>query len=64
MSEISDVQVTLTADELRYVIACGAALLQNVPESALPTYCKFTKKEIIDFSTKTRGELDRLGLDM
>ncbi|NKZ39036.1 hypothetical protein HF690_08740 [Oleiagrimonas citrea] len=64
MSEVKAVQVTLTVDELRYVIACGAALLQNIPESSLPTYSKFTKQQIIDFSVKMRDELERFGFDM
>ena len=64
MSEIETVRVSLSVDELRYVIACGAALLQNIPESSLPTYTRFTKQEIVDFSAKMRDELNRLGLDM
>lgn len=58
------VDVKLTVVEIKYLISCGVALTQNVPESALPMYCGFTKQQIIDFSLKMRNELDRLGLDM
>lgn len=64
MRESTEVQVALTLDEIRYLISCGAALAQNVPEDALPTYCGFTKRQIFDFSKKIRNELDRFGIDM
>ncbi|SEQ47820.1 hypothetical protein [Sphingobium sp. YR768] len=57
-------QIEITPDELRYLIKCGAALAQNIPEKSLITYCGFDKQQIIDFSEKMRRELDTSGLDM
>lgn len=57
-------QIELTADELRYIIRCGAALAQNVPNSSLPTYCGFDKDQIVEFSGRMRDALDKEGLDM
>jgi hypothetical protein len=57
-------QIEVTPDELRYLIACGAALAQNIPERSLPTYCGFDKQQIVDFSARMRRELDGAGLDM
>lgn len=62
MNETVDVQ--LTPDELRHLISCGAALLQNLPEDSLPTYCHFNKARIIEFSTRLRTCLDEVGFDM
>lgn len=57
-------EVTLSAKELRYLVSCGVALLQNVPEKSLATYTYFTKEEIIGFSSKIRALMDMYGLDM
>jgi hypothetical protein len=57
-------EVLLSAKELRYLVSCGAALLQNVPEKALATYTHFTKQEIIDFSKRMRALMDSHGLDI
>ena len=57
-------QIELTADELRYIIRCGAALAQNVPNGSLPTYCGFDKDQIVKFSGRMRDELEKEGLDM
>ncbi|QIG92722.1 MULTISPECIES: hypothetical protein [unclassified Bradyrhizobium] len=57
-------QIKVTPEELRYIIRCGAALAQNVPEKSLPTYCGFDKQQIVDFSGRMRSELDKAGLDM
>jgi hypothetical protein len=56
--------VELTANELRYVIRCGAALAQNVPNKSLPAYCGFDTDEINRFSERMRAQLDEAGLDM
>lgn len=64
MSDSVAIQVTLTASELRYVVSCGMTLAQNVPESAMPSYCGFTVQQVLEFSARMRNELDRLGLDM
>lgn len=62
MSDAIDVR--LTADELRFVISCGSALLQNIPEGSLPTYTHFSKAQIIEFSGRMRARLDEAGYDM
>lgn len=46
------IDLKVTEEELAYLIACGAALLQNIPEKSLPTYCQFNKKQIIEFTMK------------
>ena len=56
--------IEITPEELRYIISCGAALAQNVPEKSLPTYCGFDKQQIVAFSSRMRIELDQAGLDM
>jgi hypothetical protein len=56
--------IQLTPDELRYLVACGVALLQNIPEESLPTYSRFSKEQILDFSSRIRRVLDDHGLDM
>lgn len=50
--------------ELRFLISCGFALLQNIPEKSLPTYCKLSKQEIITFSERMRYIADSYGIDM
>ncbi|HEY9133660.1 MAG TPA: hypothetical protein VIM98_18055 [Dyella sp.] len=62
MNETIDIQ--LTPDELRYLISCGAALVQNLPEASLPTYCHFNKAQIVAFSGRMRARLDDAGYDM
>jgi hypothetical protein len=57
-------QIEITAEELRYIIRCGAALAQNVPNTSLPTYCGFDKDQIVEFSGRMRDELEKEGLDM
>jgi hypothetical protein len=57
-------EVAMSAKELRYLVSCGSALLQNVPEKPLATYTHFTKQEIIDFCKKMRDFMDVNGLDM
>ncbi|MFG3597129.1 hypothetical protein [Bradyrhizobium sp. RDI18] len=57
-------QIEVTPEELRYIVRCGAALSQNVPEKSLPTYCGFDKQQIVDFSARMRDELDKAGLDL
>ena len=61
---IDTIDVRLSAEELRYVISCGAALLLNIPEGSLPTYTRFSKAQIIEFSTRMRAQLDEAGYDM
>ena len=58
------IRIELTPAEMRYIIRCGAALAQNVPEHSLPTYCGFNKGEINQFSQRMRDRLDDAGLDM
>ena len=63
-AESKDILVELTPDEIRYLVACGAALIQNIPADSLSTYTKFNKQQVIDFSIKMRDVLDRADLDM
>jgi hypothetical protein len=64
MSEEPTIEIALTPQELRHLIAVGPALAQNVSAAALPTYCLLSKDEIVAFSSRMRAELDRRGLDM
>lgn len=57
-------KIEISDDELRYLISCGAALLQNIPEKSLPTYCHFTKDQIIDLTIKFRKIADDNGVDI
>ena len=57
-------QIELTPDELRYIVRCGAALAQHIPDKSLPTYCGFDKQQIIELSGRMRAKLDEAGLDM
>lgn len=56
--------VDMTPEELRYIINCGPALLQHIPEESIRTYCGFNKDEIIDFTIRMRKKLDEAGYDM
>ena len=47
-------EIALSAKELRYLVSCGAALLQRIPDKSLATYTNLTKQEIIDFCGKVR----------
>lgn len=58
------IAVELTPDELRYLVQCGPALAQHIPEKSLPTYCGFTKAQIIEFSHRMRDLIEANGLDM
>ena len=68
MIEVNDspknIQLEVTHRELRYFISCGLALIQNVPENSLYTYCGFSKDEIVDVSLRLRKIADQLGVDM
>jgi hypothetical protein len=57
-------EIALSAKELRYLVSCGAALLQHIPEKSLATYTNLTKQEIIDFCEKVRDFMDKNNLDM
>ena len=48
--------IELTESEIEYLISCGSALLQNIPEKSLTTYCDFTKDQIIEFSGRLRNQ--------
>jgi hypothetical protein len=56
--------IQLSPDELRYLVACGAALLQNVSQASLATYTTFSKDQIVQFSTRIREVMDANGIDM
>jgi hypothetical protein len=58
------IDLKVTHKELRYFITCGIALIQNVPENSLPTYCGLTKEEIIEISLRLRATADELDVEM
>lgn len=67
MNDLCDddlVTLKVTKQELRYFIACGAALAQHIPSDSLPTYCGMTKEEIIAVSLKLRALADDLDVSM
>jgi hypothetical protein len=68
MTEINNglesIHLEVTHRELRYFISCSLALVQNVPEDSLPTYCGLSKDEIMEVSLRLRGIADQLGVDM
>ena len=64
MTTPETLEIRLTPDELRYLVACGAALLQNVPANSLPAYTHFSKQQIIEFSSRIRRVMDENGLGM
>lgn len=63
MNDEPEIQLTLSADEIRYLVRCGAALAQNVPRTALPSYCGFTLDEIIAFSDRMKNLMESAGID-
>jgi hypothetical protein len=58
------INIEITDRELRYFISCGLALVQNVPENSLPTYCGFSKDDILEISLRLRSIADKMGVDM
>lgn len=62
--DLEYIRLEITHKELRYFISCGLALVQNVPESSLSTYCGLSKEEILDVSLRLREVADQLGVDM
>ncbi|PRA85905.1 hypothetical protein CQ054_10555 [Ochrobactrum sp. MYb29] len=57
-------KVDLSADEIRYIVSSGFALIQFVPEKSLQAYSGFNKEEILLISSRMRNILDSYGLDM
>lgn len=68
MTEINNglepIHLEVTHKELRYFILCGLALVQNIPEGSLSTYCGLNKDEILVVSLRLREIADQLGIDM
>jgi len=58
------INLEVTPRELNYFVSCGLALIQNVPDKSLPTYCGLSKDEIIEVSMRLRELVDRLGMDI
>jgi hypothetical protein len=58
------ISIEINHDELRYLISCGPALLQNIPEKSLSTYCHFTKDQIIELMIRFREIADNNGVDI
>ena len=57
------VLVQLSADELRYLAACGPALIQEIPANSLPTYSCFDKSQITEFTERIRRIMDEGSLE-
>lgn len=64
LNAIRSISISLTEDELRYLVSCGSALVMNVPEASLPTYTHFSKNQIIDFSRRIRSLMNFHNIDM
>jgi hypothetical protein len=63
-SEEKLLSVQLTESELRYIVAAGYGLLQNISANSLPTYTNFTADEIKRFSKKIRSLMDDNDISM
>lgn len=61
---LEPIHIEVTHRELRYFISCGLALVQNIPEESLPTYCGLSKDEISVVSLRLREIADQLGVDI
>ncbi len=57
------IMLEVTPKELRYFVSCGFALIQNIPDDSLPTYCGLNKDEIIEVSLRLRELAEKLGVD-
>jgi hypothetical protein len=64
INNFDSIDLKVTPKELRYFISCGLALIENVPESSLPTYCGLSKGEIIEISIRLRAFADEVGVPM
>lgn len=68
MSELTKdseiIMLKVTPKELRCFVSCGLALIQNVPDDSLSTYCGLNKDEIIEVSLRLREVADNLGVDL
>jgi hypothetical protein len=64
IKNFDSIDLKVTPKELRYFISCGLALIQNVPENSLSTYCGLNKGEIIDVSMRLRAFADEIGVHM
>lgn len=62
--EYEVISLEVSPRELRYLVSCGLALIQNVPEDSLSTYCGLSKDEIVDISMRFKKMVDRFGLRM
>lgn len=64
VNELDFIDLKVTPRELRYFVSCGLALIQNIPDESLSTYCGLSKDEIIEVSLRLREVADKLGVDM
>lgn len=63
-SKEKSVSVQLSESELRYIVAAGFGLLQNIPEKSLSTYTNFSSEQIKLFSKKIRSLMDENEISM
>jgi hypothetical protein len=64
MNDEKMINIALSEKELRYIIACGIALMQNVPEGSVATYCGFSHEQIVEFSRKMKNVADDSGIEL
>lgn len=64
VKESDFIDLKVTPRELRYFVSCGLALIQNIPDESLSTYCGLSKDEIIEVSLRLREAAEKLGIDM
>ncbi|MCK9799404.1 hypothetical protein M1B34_17245 [Pseudomonas sp. MAFF 302030] len=64
IKELDYVDLRVSPKELRYFVLCGLALMQNVPEDSIFTYCGLSKDEIVEVSLRMREVADKSGVPM
>ena len=64
MHEEKEVNIKLKEREIRYLIRCGVALLQNVSRESVASYCGFTAAEIVEITKKLKLLADENGIEM
>lgn len=64
VKDVDLIPLEVSSRELRYLVSCGLALIQNIPEDSLPTYCGLSKDEIVDISMRLRDIADKVGVNM
>ena len=58
------VEDEFTEDDLVFIYTSCFALLQNISEQALPTYCGYTKQEVIEFIDRCKIILQENNIEL